>query len=149
MIINFFGPFLSPWIRIRIQKGFDILTYKYCLTFKNNFEAILVYKSTCTFFYFFGLINVKSYTLERKINENNQKEDFKCPGILLIYTGKQLKGGIELTSVSDLYQLNPDPAKNLNPDPDPEDLEAGSGSKLFLNTILKKIKLLHNYKIFS
>ena len=100
-------------------------------------------------FYFFGLINVKSYTLERKINENNQKEDFKCPGILLIYTGKQLKGGIELTSVSDLYQLNPDPAKNLNPDPDPEDLESGSGSKLFLNTILKKIKLLHNYKIFS
>ena len=58
---------------------------------------------------------------------------------MLIYTGKQLKGGIELTSVSDLYQLNPDPAKNLNPDPDPEDLESGSGSKLFLNTILKKL----------
>ena len=39
-------------------------------------------------------------------------------------------------------QLNPDPnpAKNLNPDP--EDLESGSGSE-------KKIKLLHNYKIFS
>ena len=48
-------------------------------------------------------------------------------------------------------QLNPDPAKILNPDPDPdpEDLESGSGSKLFLNTIFKKIKLLHNYKIFS
>ena len=39
-------------------------------------------------------------------------------------------------------------AKNLNPDPDPEDLE--SESKLFLNAIWqKKIKLLHNYKIFS
>ena len=32
-------------------------------------------------------------------------------------------------------QLNPDPAKILNPDPDPEDLESGSGSKLFLNII--------------
>ena len=29
--------------------------------------------------------------------------------------------------------LNPDPTKNLYPDPDPEDLE--SGPKLFLNTI--------------
>ena len=29
-------------------------------------------------------------------------------------------------------QLNPDPAKNLNPDP--EELESGSESKLFLNT---------------
>ena len=29
-------------------------------------------------------------------------------------------------------QLNPDPAKNLHPDLDPEDLE--SGSKIFLNT---------------
>ena len=43
--------------------------------------------------------------------------------------------------------LNPDPAKNLNPDP--EGLESGSGSKLFLNTIGKKLKLLHNYQIFS
>ena len=33
-------------------------------------------------------------------------------------------------------QLNPDPAKNLNPDLDPEDLKSGSGSrsKLFLKT---------------
>ena len=30
-------------------------------------------------------------------------------------------------------QMNAEPAKNLNPDP--EDLESGSGSKLFLNTI--------------
>ena len=55
-----------------------------------------------------------------------------------------------LSSVSDPYSINPDPdkAKNLNPDPDPEDLE--SESKLFLNAIWqKKIKLLHNYKIFS
>ena len=37
-------------------------------------------------------------------------------------------------------QLNPDPAKNLNPDVDPEDLGSGSGSKLFLNT-LKKNKI--------
>ena len=42
-------------------------------------------------------------------------------------------------------QLNPDPAKNINPDS--EDLDFGSGSKLFLNTIWKKLKLLHNYKI--
>ena len=37
--------------------------------------------------------------------------------------------------------LSPDPAKNLNPDPDPEDLE--SGSKLFLNNTVseKKLKL--------
>ena len=51
-----------------------------------------------------------------------------------------------MCSVSD-----PDPAKYLNPDPDldPEDLE--SGSKLFRTVTLseKKIKLLHNYKIFS
>ena len=33
-------------------------------------------------------------------------------------------------------QLNPDPAKNLNPDP--EELESGSGSKLFLNTMYPK-----------
>ena len=46
-------------------------------------------------------------------------------------------------------QLNPDPdpAKNINPDP--EDLKSGSGSKIFLNTIWKKLKLLHNYKISS
>ena len=33
-------------------------------------------------------------------------------------------------------QLNPDPAKNRNPDLDPEDLKSGSGSrsKLFLKT---------------
>ena len=40
-------------------------------------------------------------------------------------------------------QLNPDPAKNLNPDPNPEDLES---LKHFLK---KKMLLLHNYKIFS
>ena len=34
--------------------------------------------------------------------------------------------------------LNPDPAKSIDPDPDPEDLE--SGSKLFLNTTYLKIK---------
>ena len=39
------------------------------------------------------------------------------------------------------FQLNPDPAKNLNPDP--EDHESGSGSKLFLNTTyLRKNNLL-------
>ena len=48
-------------------------------------------------------------------------------------------------------QLNPDPdpANNLNPDPDPEDLESGSGFKLFLNTIIIFLLLLHNYQIFS
>ena len=38
-------------------------------------------------------------------------------------------------------QLNPDPAKNLHSDPNPEDLESGSGLKLFLNTMWKKIKI--------
>ena len=38
-------------------------------------------------------------------------------------------------------------SKNL--DPDPEDLESGSGSKLFLTKWSKKLKLLHNYKIFT
>ena len=51
----------------------------------------------------------------------------------------------QLVSVLICIQLNPDPAKNLNPDPD--GLKSGSGTKLFLNTIGKK--LLHNYKIFS
>ena len=53
------------------------------------------------------------------------------------------------------FQLNPDPAKNLNPDP--EDHESGSGSRLpvFLSSIYifllseQKFKLLHNYQIFS
>ena len=48
--------------------------------------------------------------------------------------------GIEPTSVSDPYQLNPDPAKNLNPDPDPEDLESGSG--YFLTLSEKKLNYL-------
>ena len=38
-------------------------------------------------------------------------------------------------------QLNPDPAKNLHSDPNPEDLESGSGLKLFPNTMWKKIKI--------
>ena len=36
--------------------------------------------------------------------------------------------------------------KNLNPDPDPEDLEIRI--QAISNTIWKKSKLLHNYKIF-
>ena len=39
------------------------------------------------------------------------------------------------SSVYIRIQLNPDPAKNLNPDP--EDLD--SGSKLFLNSIWKNL----------
>ena len=41
---------------------------------------------------------------------------------------------IQYTSVSRIrIPLNPDPAKNFNPDPTTE--ESGSGSKLFLNAI--------------
>ena len=42
-------------------------------------------------------------------------------------------------SVSDPYSLNPDPAKNLNPDP---------SHRYFLPVSEFFFKLLHNYKIF-
>ena len=45
--------------------------------------------------------------------------------------GEEREGGKTVFRIR--IQLNPDPAKNFNPDP--EDLESGSGSKLFLNTI--------------
>ena len=41
-------------------------------------------------------------------------------------------------SVSDPFSLNPDPAKNLNPDP-----------SYFLTLSEKNLKLLNDYKIFS
>ena len=34
-----------------------------------------------------------------------------------------------------ILHTNPDPAKKLNPYPDPEDFESGSRPKLFLNTM--------------
>ena len=47
-----------------------------------------------------------------------------------LFAIKQLN--VLVTSVSDPYSLNPDPVKNLNPNP--ETPESGSGFKPFSNT---------------
>ena len=54
-----------------------------------------------------------------------------------------------LNSVSDPYSLNPDPAKNLNSDQDPERPWIRIRIQLFLYTIWKKLKLHHYYKFLS
>ena len=90
-----------------------------------------------------GLARARSRSLGRDRDKDRAKRASSA-----LTTGK--RRGVKISDM-DSYSLNPDPAKNLNPDPELKDLE--SGSKLFLNTILKKLKLLHiyryQYNIFS
>ena len=60
---------------------------------------------------------------------------YDAPALHVFQTNSYLKS-VSFPAVFRIrIQLNPDPAKNLNRDPEPEDLESGSGSKLFLNTL--------------
>ena len=78
----------------------------------------------------------KAFFVEKKHKtEKILRIIYDAPALHVFQTNSYLKS-VSFPAVFRIrIQLNPDPAKNLNRDPEPEDLESGSGSKLFLNTL--------------